>query len=77
MIRTKYELYYSALTLSDIQGIKDHFTKEELIELDKKTFDITGNISGFESLESRIVAERWFMYGYLAAHANYPEENNN
>lgn len=59
--------YRDRLTLAILANIESGMSLEEWKELDEKTREIIGSIGNFRDIDSRIVAERAFLLGYLSA----------
>ena len=76
MKRTKYELYKdSSISHSDLFTIKEAFSIEELKLMNEHMSKILGSLI-FKSFESKCFAEKSFEFGYLAAHAERQEAEN-
>jgi len=75
MKRTSYRTYYPSVTLEDIDNTERHMSKEELIELKDKQDTLISNLFGIQDIQTRALIEKFFRYGYYAAHIELGDGN--
>ena len=68
--RSNYVVTQDFLNLENLESVFEFLTETELLELRKKWRDVS-NLVAFRDFDSKALAEKIFMYGYVSAHIEY------